>query len=333
MVLDLRLVEKITECRNIANLLSFFPRRRLCTCSSRDGTRRGWQCHSLCTCSAPAGARICLCRRSLHIGSSPADVRRCLCRRSLYTCSSPAGACRCRYRRSLPCSSAALVLAEDRGLAGLLGCRRMWRRSCGCSRARCVGWVRITLVVLAALALWPSGCVPLLQHSLLALRGSLRAIRVIRHPALRLILHVKASCAVGAALPLFRGVQVSSSVWKETISPSTERCGEAGRPTRLPDKERTSTRNASLAPLLSLRHCPGAPEELPKVFANLAGRSREFVKSRFQTNSMGLLTLISFLHLTLYLSVSRSLSRSLALSPCLALALSLFVSSQPRRRR
>jgi len=92
-----------------------------------------------------------------------------------------------------------VVRAEGRGLAGLLGCRRMWRRSCG--RARCIGWFRITLCVLAALSLWPCSvrCVPL-QHSLLARRGSLRAIRVIRYP-LRHILHVEPFCAVGTVLP------------------------------------------------------------------------------------------------------------------------------------
>ena len=68
-----------------------------------------------------------------------------------------------------------LVLTEDRGLAGLLGCRRMWHRSYG--NARCIGWVHTSLFVLATLSLWPS-CVPL-QHVLLARRMSLWAISVI----------------------------------------------------------------------------------------------------------------------------------------------------------
>jgi len=53
-----------------------------------------------------------------------------------------------------------LVLAEGRGLAGLLGCRRMWRQSCG--QTQCISWVHSRLFVLATLSLWPSGrCVPL----------------------------------------------------------------------------------------------------------------------------------------------------------------------------
>jgi len=68
-----------------------------------------------------------------------------------------------------------LVLTADRGLAGLLGCKRMWHRSYG--NARCIGWVHTSLFVLATLSLWPS-CVPL-QHVLLARRSSLWAISVI----------------------------------------------------------------------------------------------------------------------------------------------------------
>ena len=93
-----------------------------------------------------------------------------------------------------------LVLTEDRGLAGLLGCRRIWRWRCGWSQAQCVGWVHITPVVLAALALWPAGCVPLAQHSLLALRCSLQTINVIRHPVLRRVL---GGCAINHVQLLF----------------------------------------------------------------------------------------------------------------------------------
>ena len=81
-----------------------------------------------------------------------------------------------------------LVFAEDRVLAGFLGYRRIWRRRCGWRQAQCVGWVHITLVVFAALVLWPAGCVPLIQQSLLSLRGNLRTINVIRHPVLHRIL-------------------------------------------------------------------------------------------------------------------------------------------------
>jgi len=49
-----------------------------------------------------------------------------------------------------------LVLAD---LAGLLGCSRRWRQSC--YQARHIVWVHITLFVLAALSLWPTGCVRL----------------------------------------------------------------------------------------------------------------------------------------------------------------------------
>ena len=99
-----------------------------------------------------------------------------------------------------------LVLAQSRSLAGLLGCRRMscqsYDQACG------IGCVHISLFMLAALSLWPSGCVPL-QHSLLARCGSLQAIRVIRHPTLRRILHGDAFCALSAVLPLSRGAPVS----------------------------------------------------------------------------------------------------------------------------
>jgi len=45
---------------------------------------------------------------------------------------------------------------------------------------------------LVAFSLWPCGCVPLCQHSLLACCGSVRAIHVILHPTLLCILHVEA---------------------------------------------------------------------------------------------------------------------------------------------
>jgi len=121
-----------------------------------------------------------------------------------------------------------LVLTERRGLVGLLGCRRMFCKSFG--QTRFIGWVHTTLLVLAALSLWPLGCVPL-QHSLLVRSGSLQAIRVIRHPVWR-ILHVEAHCAVGAVIPLPRGSSSPTVALfpNETILPSAERHGEAGRP-------------------------------------------------------------------------------------------------------
>ena len=61
--------------------------------------------------------------------------------------------------------------------------------------------------MLAVLSLRPSG-VPL-QHSLLACRGSLRAIGVIQHPTLQRILHVGAFCVVDVVLPLSRTAPVS----------------------------------------------------------------------------------------------------------------------------
>ena len=48
-----------------------------------------------------------------------------------------------------------------------------------------------------------------LQQSLLARRGSLWAISVVRHPPLRRILRVRACCAVGAVLSLPRGAPLS----------------------------------------------------------------------------------------------------------------------------
>jgi hypothetical protein len=245
-----------------------------------------------------------------------------------------------------------LVLAEDRGLAGLLGCRRMWRWSCGwtCGRARCIGWVHITLFVLAALALWPSGCVPLLQHSLLAPCGSLRAIRAIQHPALRRILHVEASCAVGAALPLSRGVQVSSSVLPDpTVTLFGGRQYHRARSVAERQggprgclKKRGLVRTTPASRLCSLRGTVQEQLSLSRLFLLSAPKfcqshgtlprvcQKSFAPKR---TAMGLLSLTLSLTLTLCLSLSPSLSRSLDLSPSLALALSLFVSSQPRRRR
>jgi len=97
----------------------------------------------------------------------------------------------------------AATAAEGRGLAGLLGCRGMWRQSIGL--AQCIGWKR--LFFLSVLSLWPCGPLP---HSLLAHRGCLQNIHVIRNPTLRRILHVEAFCAVGALLPLLRGAPVFS---------------------------------------------------------------------------------------------------------------------------
>ena len=100
------------------------------TCSHRShcirsaaGARRCCYRHSLCTGSSAAGARRGRCRHSLCTGSSAAGAHKGRCRRSLCTCSFPSGVHRCRCRRSLyTCFSA---------LARLLGCRMMWRESCG----------------------------------------------------------------------------------------------------------------------------------------------------------------------------------------------------------
>ena len=97
-----------------------------------------------------------------------------------------------------------LVFAQHR--AGLLGCERMWRQTCG--HAQCTVKVHTTIFVLVALSLWPSVCVPL-QHSVLARCGSLRAMSVIRHPTVRRILRVESVYAVGAVLPLSRVAPVS----------------------------------------------------------------------------------------------------------------------------
>jgi len=112
--------------------------------------------------------------------------------------------------------------------------------------------------VLAVLSLWPSGCV-LLQHSLLAHRGSLRAISVIRHPTLRHFIHVEAFCAVGAVPPilcpfLFRPTRPLRSCQRITDRGASRR-GRAA--TRLSNTGRIDAHNASLAPLLTLRHCLG----------------------------------------------------------------------------
>ena len=85
-----------------------------------------------------------------------------------------------------------LVLAQGMSLPGLLGCSRM---SC---QAQYIGCVHTSLFLLAALSLWPSGCVPL-QHSLLARFSSLQTIRGIQHP-LWPILHVEIFCALNDTL-------------------------------------------------------------------------------------------------------------------------------------
>ena len=112
------------------------------------------------------------------------------------------------------------------------------------------------------------------------------------------------------------------------MSPSAECCGEARRPTRLSDKGRTSTNNASLAPVLPLRHCLAAALPSLRLFFSpqfLAGHSREIVKSRVQTFCDGFA-------LTLELSLVLALSFScfLALSRSRSLALRVFTT---RRRR
>jgi len=108
--------------------------------------------------------------------------------------------------------------------------------------------------------LWPS---VLLQHSLLASRGSLWAISVIRHPALRYFLHVEAFCAVGAVLPISRGSPVSGVLFR-TSRPlrSCERitdCGASRRgraATRLSYAGNNDAHKASLTSLPALRRLP-----------------------------------------------------------------------------
>ena len=113
--------------------------------------------------------------------------------------------------------------------------------------------------MLAVLSLWPSGP---LQHSLLAHRGSLRAISMIRHPTLRHFLHVEAFCAVGVVLSILVPLSLvfcfarsdRYALVKGLLI--TEHRGEAGRP-RLSDTGRTDAHNASLVPWLTLRHGQG----------------------------------------------------------------------------
>jgi len=163
--------------------------RSLCTCSFRTGARRCGCRHIVYICASPVDSCRCWCRQ---IRSSVAGACRGCCPHIDYTgsirrwCSqkllppqsvhlllchwclhrplppqslhmlltrwcSATGASAGRYHRSLcTCSSR----TEDRGLAGLLGCKRIWRRSC--VQARCIGWVCTTLFVLAALFLWLS---------------------------------------------------------------------------------------------------------------------------------------------------------------------------------
>ena len=184
----------------------------------------------------------------------------------------------------------------------------------------------------AAHSLWP--CVPL-QHSLLACRGSLWAISVVRHPPLRRILCVVDFYAVGAVLPLPRGAPVCAFcfarpdrcalVKRDNIT--AERWRGRGN-TRLSDTGRTNSKKINLAPVLTLRHCQGDNKSSPfshdsligfSGFADLAGRSREIVKSRVHPTDDGFALSLSH-------SLSLALSRSLALSLSRSLALSRFLS-------
>jgi len=110
-----------------------------------------------------------------------------------------------------------------------------------------------------------------LQHSLLACSSSLR-IRVVRHPTLRRILHVEACCAVGAVLRLPRGAPVSMFCFARPDryalvkgdNTTVRRASLRGRAaTKLSDTGKTSPHNASLAPLLTLRHCQEETRALP----------------------------------------------------------------------
>ena len=129
-----------------------------------------------------------------------------------------------------------------------------------------------------------------LQQSLLARRGSLWAISVVRHSPLRRILRLRACCAVGAVLSLpvplsVRAVSLDPTVTllkKETILPSAD-CWRGRGNTRLSDTERTYSQNVSLAPLLTLRHCPGDNSSSPFFHDSLIGSLR-FCRSRGTTN-------------------------------------------------
>jgi len=185
--------------------------------------------------------------------------------------------------------------------------------------------------VLAVLSLWPSGP---LQHSLLANRGSLRAISVIRHPTLRHFLHVEAFCAVGVVLSILVPLSLvfcfarsdRYALVKGLLI--TEHRGEAGRP-RLSDTGRTDAHNASLVPWLTLRHGQGDEFSLlssflcrSPSFANRAGCSREIVKSRVESRVLQRLDDGFSLYPTDNVFTNKGLTGSLSLSSSLFLTLS-----------
>jgi len=126
------------------------------------------------------------------------------------------------------------------------------------------------------LSLWPSGRV-LLQHSFLAHRGSLS---VIRHPTLRHFLHVEAFCAVDVVLPILRCAPVCGVLFRPTrplrscqriTDRGASRRGRAA--TRLSDTGRIDAHNASLALLLTLRHCQaGTSSPFSRLFVCLSPR-------------------------------------------------------------
>ena len=198
--------------------------------------------------------------------------------------------------------------------------------------------VHTTLFVLAVLSLWPSR-VPL-QHSLLACRCSPRAIRVIRHPTLRRILHVQSFCAVGAVLRLSLGAPVPVlcfdrpnryTLVKGGNITSAERCREAGRPqgcTRI-----ASTHNTSLVPLLTLRRWQedtsspfsrpfvvGPQKLLPNSRETPAGLAKVKGPPTFEIESWSFPPFLS-LSFSLFLFLFSSPSLALSLSCSLALSL------------
>ena len=125
---------------------------------------------------------------------------------------------------------------------------------------------------------------------------------------------------------------------KKTMLPIAKRRGKAGRPRG--DTGRASDHNASLAPLLTLRHCRRdtcSPVSCTfDGFANLSGCSCEIVKSRVvQTSDVLSLHYLSKDRLmgSLPIFPSRSLSfkLSLRLSHSYSLALWDFVSTNDRR--
>jgi len=143
-------------------------------------------------------------------------------------------------------------------------------------------------------------------------------------------------CFHSRVVPLsMRSVSLDPTVtllYKETILPSTERWRGRGN-TRLSHTGRTYSKNVSLAPLLTLRHCQG---DKSSSFSHDSQMVSQFCPSRGtlprdcqkSCPPDGSLSLTFSLPLSRSLSISRSLALSLSLS--LSLALSLFMSSQPR---